>query len=172
MNKEGFYIIFIAEMGRGKTTYIRRLVEGNKKKRLVADVRREYPITYGRRYVESMEDYKDFMWEAEHTTNANIIIEEGTAFFNGYNEIDLLRFTTGIRHNRCIGYFAFHAIRKTPQTLVDLARYIVLFETGESLKNIAKRDERFVPWMKKLRKDGKRSIVIDKRDKTRWREQE
>jgi hypothetical protein len=172
MSKQGFYILFIGKMGRGKTPYIKRLVENNNLKRLVADVRKEYPITYTRRFIDSKEDYEEFMWEAEHTKNSNIIIEEGTAFFNGYNEMDLLRFATGIQHNHCIGYFAFHAIRKTPQTLIDLARYIVLFETGESIKNIIKKDERFVLYMKHLRKEGLRSVVIDKEDETKWKEQE
>lgn len=167
MAKSGYCVLLIGEMGCGKTPYAKQLAESNDQHRLVADVRKEYPITYQRRFVDTEEDYEDFMHEAENVRDTNIIIEEATAFFNGYNDKKLLKFVTGIQHNHCIGIFCFHSIKKTPQTLIDLAQYIVLWDTGEAAKKIALKETRFLNYL-----NDDKPTLIDKRDKKKWREPE
>lgn len=175
MSKQGFIVLVIGKMGCGKSPLIKSMVERNNLKRLVADVRKEYPITYSRHFINTEEQYYSFMNEAENAINTNIIIEEATAFFNGYNQRRLMKFVTGIEHNHCIGYFAFHSVHKVPDTLLDLARFICLFKTGETRKTILKHEERFAPYLDDLKNHNnvykgkwtKEYVKIDTRSQ-RW----
>lgn len=174
MSKSGYVVLLIGKMHTGKTPKVKQLVESNDLKRLVLDVREEYPITYSKVIPSDFENKEEaakyFMRKAETAEDSNIVIEEATAFFNGYNDKQLMYFVTGIEHNHCVGYFCFHSIKKTPQTLIDLCEFIVLYKTGESLSTVIKKDARFKHFYLKQKKlKAHQPVYISKTNK-KWSE--
>jgi GTPase SAR1 family protein len=150
-DKKGYCIIIIGGRGQGKTTFIKKAIEG--KPNYVFDVQNEYsdgfnPCGHQERGL--------FMQEADQFINTNVVFEEATGFFKGKTPPLLDRMMLSVRHTGNNLFFVFHTIQAVPPGIINMVNYIVLFRTADQQPDVIRKKYPLLwPYFVKLHRDKK-----------------
>lgn len=132
-------ILVIGHTGQGKTTWLKKFIEG--KRAYVFDVNNEYnyptdkgPVFAQMRHVDA--DVKKFLQISEGLKNTNIVFEDATGFLRGRQSPDTMRQIVKKRHTGNNFIILFHSINRVPPELMEMANYLILFKTNDNLEAI------------------------------------
>lgn len=122
----------IADTGRGKSTYVKKLLRFFVSKGLkpfIYDVNNEYGEFQETKELPKVSDFKN---EATKKTNSVIVFEEATIFFSSNAKDEDLRYMlVRKRHTKNVIIFVFHSLRSVPVEILDLINFIILFKTSD-----------------------------------------
>jgi GTPase SAR1 family protein len=131
--KKGYCIIIIGGRGQGKTTFIKKMIQG--KPNYIFDVQNEYSEGFN---PCGHTDRNLFLHEASQFIQTQIVIEEATGFFKGHTNKILDQMMLSVRHTNNNIYFVFHNIQAVPPAIVNMCNYVVLFKTADMQPNVIK----------------------------------
>ena len=134
----GKLVLIIAGTGQGKTTKVKKLIDG--KKCMVFDVNGEYnelPFDVeqdrSRFYNPDVREFLKVVPEKHQGTIC--VFEEATGFFAGAAQKETKKIIVGKRHPVDYGgrdlLFVFHTIGSVPPFLIETADYIILGKTAD-----------------------------------------
>ena len=161
-------IIFIGATGEGKTTGALNLIKKSGNNNIfVFDYRGESA------YDELATDLNaprckftgkptDYLEIARRKPNTWLLIEEATIFFNGRSTEELREILVSKRHRGHNIIFLFHTIGTVPPFILDMADYICLYRTGDTLATVKKKRDKLIPYFVKLQRMPKYSRFLIK----------
>lgn len=129
-------IINVGRPKTGKTTRAKKILQSfvadfRKNDLIVYDVNNEYRDFYN----ESFLPYDEFIKKLVGVKNKILLFEEATIFFSSRSEEKIIKeLMVRKRHDNNIIILNFHSIRSIPRYIFDLADYIILFKTNDTLK--------------------------------------
>lgn len=81
-------------------------------------------------------DDKKFIENCKKITNTNIVFEDASGFLRGKQSKEIARLIVQRRHSNNNYIILFHSINRIPPELLEYCNYIILFKTGDNLKDI------------------------------------
>lgn len=81
-------------------------------------------------------DEKFFTAKCKTLMNSNIVFEDASGFLRGRQSAPMARLIVQRRHSNNNYIILFHSINRIPPELLEYANYLVLFKTGDNLKDI------------------------------------
>lgn len=81
-------------------------------------------------------DEKKFIENCKKVTNTNIVFEDASGFLRGKQSKEIARLIVQRRHSNNNYIILFHSINRIPPELLEYCNYIILFKTGDNLKDI------------------------------------
>jgi Shikimate kinase len=160
-------IVVIGMMGEGKTTVIKRYMEG--KRALAYDVQNEYrelaDDTRKQRSRVSPVDMKyiDFVKLCRTKRNTVCIFEDATGFISGRLEDDFKQFLVEKRHTGNVSVLVFHSIVDVPPNVLRLCDIVILFKTKDEAHYVEKKYPSLLKYYYDLLKKPQYSYHLIKR---------
>lgn len=81
-------------------------------------------------------DDKQFILNCKKITGTNIVFEDASGFLRGKQSKEIIRLIVQRRHSNNNFIILFHSINRVPPELLEYCNYIILFKTGDNLKDI------------------------------------
>lgn len=133
-------ITIIGKMGTGKSTFIRKYIEG--RKALIFDINNEYklPIDNKKPVSRVIElDHKKFISLCRSKRNTVLVFEDSTGFIQGSLDRDFRQLLVEKRHTGNVSLLVFHSISSVPPRLLQLSDYVVLFKTSDEFYQVERK---------------------------------
>lgn len=142
--------------GMGKSPFVRKLIEGNKRC-LVFDIaneygtRTKYPGQVALNLNNNTNDLRsryvgdnmtDFIKMCSRKRSTICVFEEATGFFRGATSKDTMRLIINRFHTQNTYCFIFHSINSIPPGIMEIANYVVLFKTNDEAETVYRKFSR------------------------------
>jgi len=149
-------ILIIGGTGQGKSYYTNKNILNNEvrkvnnkdvyfptsqsKRQYVFDINNEYSLPDDNIIKPIMRnarcDDKQFISNCKRITNTNIVFEDASGFLRGKQSKEMARLMVGRRHTGNNFIILFHSINRVPPELMEYCNYLILFKTGDNLKDV------------------------------------
>lgn len=151
INLKGKVLLLVGAKGMGKTSFVRSMLEQvPPNNRMVYDVNGEYTDLYDH---DIDLTYQDFLEQSTQVRDAFVVYEEATIFIgHNSNSTNIKELLVRTRHTGNTVVFVFHSLRTVPRFVFDLANYVILFKTSDTVKLVEKNfdNEAFTTLFKEL----------------------
>lgn len=135
--------IIVGGNGQGKSTLVRKILDGvpNKDLILLLDVQKDKVFEGLPKFWTR--DIDEFKKEVLISQDRIIVFEEASIFFGnrGYDR-ELVKAMIDRRHRGEVGNYiimVFHSLRKVPLYIADIADYITILKTNDSIKLVEEK---------------------------------
>lgn len=169
-------ILVIGGTNQGKSYYIKECIQSPEVPCFVYDVQNCYgnsstkegdlilnlPIGTTDRRCRWFGNKNEFIQLALLRKNTTIVIEEATIFFEGKTEEATRELIVNKHHDRNNIIFMFHSINAVPPRIAEMADKVVLFKTGDQVKNIERKFASYLPYFNSLKNKPDRTKIIFK----------
>lgn len=148
-------ILIAGGTGAGKTTFANKMLFNKKvnyygltkyqtteqsKKQYIFDLNNEYLLpedfTLQNKMRHTKADQKIFVSVIKKLTGFNILFEDASGFLRGKQSAELIRLIVARRHQQNNFIILFHSINRIPPELLEYCNLLVIFKTGDNLKDI------------------------------------
>lgn len=156
--------IVVGMTGQGKSHFVKRMIK--QRRCFVFDVQNEYydlvanPMNERARHLQL--DEKLFVEQCKLRRDTVCVFEEATGFFEGKLDKELRRVVLSKRHTGNVFLFCFHSISAIPPRLMQLTNHVILFKTGDELKDVQEKFPRLVPYFLKVQSMPNQSFLTIK----------
>lgn len=128
-------IIIVGKTGSGKTTEVKKIIEGLKYPFFIFDVNNEYKDLPNSNLEN--QDFNRFLLNANSKLKNIIIYEEATIFFSHQSGTETIKSQlVRKRHTGNLFIFNFHSLRQVPLFILDFCDLLILKKTNDNGKNI------------------------------------
>ena len=149
-------ILIVGGTGQGKSYYtntrllfneVRKIngkdfyfVSPKSKRQYIFDINNEYNLPPDNTTAPFMRhvacDDKIFIQNCKTLRDTNIVFEDASGFLRGRQSREIARLIVQRRHSNNNYIILFHSINRIPPELLEYCNYLVLFKTGDNLKDI------------------------------------
>jgi len=120
-------------------------ISAESKRQYIFDINNEYVFPDDRngmrfqqiRHIDA--DQKRFISNCNAIQNTNIVYEDASGFLRGKQSDELIRLIVKRRHVGNNWFLLFHSVNRVPPEIMEYTNYIVLFRTGDNLKDIQQK---------------------------------
>jgi predicted AAA+ superfamily ATPase len=147
MTRNNKVIIISGKRGTGKTTYLLKLIENEKKKVLVLDTinhpaYKAFDIIspkllpawkQGKKRLLIDSEYLIFSDVEQHLTNCFLVFEDATKYVNGNLNNDIKKIFVDSKQKNIDCVIMTHSLAMIPPNVLRLADILVLFKTQENI---------------------------------------
>lgn len=125
-------VVLVAEMGRGKSTEAKNIVESFLHKDLyVYDVQGQYK-QYPNNKIKGLPTMEQFLQIVESVKNSVIVFEEATIFFSNKGRVEeIINLLVSNFHSKNVIVFIFHSLRSVPVEIMDYIHFLHLWHTND-----------------------------------------
>jgi len=106
----------------------------------IFDINNEYQLPNDsiiRPFMRNVEcNDKQFVENCKRITKTNIVFEDASGFLRGRQSKEIARLIVQRRHTQNNYIILFHSINRIPPELLEYCNYLILFKTGDNLKDI------------------------------------
>jgi ABC-type sugar transport system ATPase subunit len=149
-------ILIAGGTGQGKSFYTNKHLLGNdireisgkdnyfqsisSKRQYIFDINNEYQFPDDSMIRPIMRNVncndKQFVENCKRLTKTNIVFEDASGFLRGKQSKEIARLIVQRRHSANNYIILFHSINRIPPELLEYCNYLLLFKTGDNLKDI------------------------------------
>lgn len=150
-------ILIIGGTGQGKSTFVNKnllkndikknqfnkdvfCLSSNSRPQYIFDINNEYILpddSQIRTHMRNVRcDDKTFIRNCAQIRNTNIVFEDASGFLRGKQSKEMARLIVARRHANNNYIILFHSINRVPPELMEYCNYLILFKTGDNLKDI------------------------------------
>ena len=149
-------ILVIGGTGQGKSHYVNKnlllneirqvngrdnyFISPSSRRQYIFDINNEYQLPQDnmiRPFMRNITcDDKYFVSNCKKITGTNIVFEDASGFLRGKQSKEIARLIVQRRHSNNNYIILFHSINRIPPELLEYCNYLVLFKTGDNLKDI------------------------------------
>ena len=177
-------IIICGGTGQGKSHYTNSNLLGNEirsvggkdyyypsltsKRQYIFDINNEYMFPSDNVLAPIMRNVncndKQFVENCKRLTRSNIVFEDASGFLRGKQSKEIARLIVQRRHTQNNYIILFHSINRVPPELLEYCNYLIVFKTGDNLKDIDNKfkNELINQMFLSLRNKKEHSFIIKK----------